>query len=202
MAHDVFISYSTQDKPVADAVCAALEANDIRCWIAPRDVMLGMDWPESIHHAINDSKLMVLVLSSNANKSKDIEREINIAINKGKIVIPLRIEDIPPSEGLQYFIGNLHWLDALTPPLEKHLELLVNDVSQVLKKTKKPRNSIFSITKHDQEKEPEDNESSVNGEKGVFSTHYGKYAKFCTLCGRQNASDVKFCTHCGTCLEL
>jgi len=34
MAHDVFISYSAEDKPIADAVCAALEAEHIRCWIA------------------------------------------------------------------------------------------------------------------------------------------------------------------------
>jgi hypothetical protein len=36
MAHDVFISYSTKDKPIADAVCGTLERNGVRCWIAPR----------------------------------------------------------------------------------------------------------------------------------------------------------------------
>jgi TIR domain len=41
-AHDVFISYSHEDKPVANATCAVLERNRVRCWIAPRDVELGM----------------------------------------------------------------------------------------------------------------------------------------------------------------
>ena len=41
MAHDVFISYSTADKTAADAVCAILEGNGVRCWIAPRDIMRG-----------------------------------------------------------------------------------------------------------------------------------------------------------------
>ncbi len=36
MAHDVFISYSSKDKPIADAVCANIEAAGIRCWVAPR----------------------------------------------------------------------------------------------------------------------------------------------------------------------
>ena len=40
MAHDVFISHSTSNRPVANAVCASLESAGIRCWIAPRDVML------------------------------------------------------------------------------------------------------------------------------------------------------------------
>jgi TIR domain len=48
MAHDVFISYSTQDKPAADALCAILEKNGVRCWIAPRDIMPGSDWGGSI----------------------------------------------------------------------------------------------------------------------------------------------------------
>jgi len=34
MAHDVFISYATQDKTTADALCATLEGRGVRCWIA------------------------------------------------------------------------------------------------------------------------------------------------------------------------
>ena len=40
--HDVFISYSSHDKPIADAVCATVEGKRIRCWIAPRDVQAGI----------------------------------------------------------------------------------------------------------------------------------------------------------------
>jgi len=38
MAHDVFISYSSKDKTVANAVCATVENRKVRCWIAPRDI--------------------------------------------------------------------------------------------------------------------------------------------------------------------
>ena len=31
MAHDVFISYSKKDKAVADAICARLEQDGVRC---------------------------------------------------------------------------------------------------------------------------------------------------------------------------
>ncbi len=48
MALDVFISYAIADKLTADAACAALEAEGIRCWIAPRDVLPGMDYAEAI----------------------------------------------------------------------------------------------------------------------------------------------------------
>ena len=39
--HDVFLSYSSQDKTWADAACAVLERQRIRCWIAPRDITPG-----------------------------------------------------------------------------------------------------------------------------------------------------------------
>ena len=52
MAHDVFISYSKNDKATADAVCHALEADGIRCWVAPRDVSPGLSWKQSIVDAI------------------------------------------------------------------------------------------------------------------------------------------------------
>ena len=41
MAHDVFVSYAHQDRTVANAVFATLEAHGIRCWIAPRDILPG-----------------------------------------------------------------------------------------------------------------------------------------------------------------
>ena len=55
MAHDVFITYSTRDKAIAEAVCATLESKHITCWIAPRDVLPGTEWAEAIVDAINSS---------------------------------------------------------------------------------------------------------------------------------------------------
>ena len=117
LAHDVFISYSSKDKPAADAACAVLESKGIRCWIAPRDIIPGADWGESIIDALNQSRAFVLVFSSNANSSPQIKREVERAVNQGLPVIPLRIEDVAPIKSLEYFISSPHWLDAFSLPL-------------------------------------------------------------------------------------
>jgi formylglycine-generating enzyme required for sulfatase activity len=132
MSHDVFISYSSKDKNVADAVCAVLERNNIRCWIAPRDVTPGMVWGAAIVGAIHGAKIMVLVFSGSANTSPQIEREVERAISKGLPIIPFRIEDVQPSDSLEYFISASHWLDAFTDPLEHHLEKLATVVQRIL----------------------------------------------------------------------
>jgi tetratricopeptide (TPR) repeat protein len=134
MAHDVFVSYSVKDKTTADAICASLEANGIRVWIAPRDVMPGSDWGESIIDAIHESKVMILVFSANSNTSPQIKREIERAVNKGVTVVPFRIDDVLPSKTLEYFISTQHWLDAFTPPLEKHLDSLVGILRSIISK--------------------------------------------------------------------
>ncbi len=125
MAHDVFISYSSKDKLVADAVCASLEAAKIRCWITPRDILPGLDWAESIEGAITRSKLLILIFSSYSNNSKQVSREISLAFNSEVTVIPFRIEDIEPKGAMKYYLLNTHWQDALTKPIENHIKKLI-----------------------------------------------------------------------------
>jgi len=132
MAYDVFISYAKEDKVVADAVCATLESHAVRCWIAPRDVLPGVAYGEAIIDAIRGCRIMILVFSSKSNASPHIPTEIERAVSAGVAVIPFRIEDVMPGKSLDYFIGSVHWLDALTRPLEQHLERLVQNVQTLL----------------------------------------------------------------------
>ena len=137
MAHDVFISYSTADKLAADAVCAKVEGRGIRCWVAPRDILPGMDWSDAIIDALNSCRVFVLLLSAASNDSEQVKRELQVAVGKGIPILPVRMEEFPLSKHMQYFIGTPHWLDAMTPPLEKHLQKLADTLTALLEATKK-----------------------------------------------------------------
>lgn len=134
MAHDVFVSYCSQDKPIADAVCAALERQAIRCWMAPRDVLPGASWSEAIITALEQSRVLVVVFSAGANASPQVMREVERAVHLGRPVLPLRIEDVEMAKSFQYFLGVPHWLDAITPPLEQHLDRMVESVGRLLER--------------------------------------------------------------------
>jgi hypothetical protein len=133
--HEVFISYATQDEVAAKAICATLERNGKRCWIAPRDVLPGVDYGEAIIDAIQESRLMVVVFSSHANVSPHVRREVEAATRRSIALLPFRIEDVPLSRSLEYFLTTSQWLDALTPPLEPHLENLNTTLTLLLKRT-------------------------------------------------------------------
>jgi Skp family chaperone for outer membrane proteins len=132
MPHDVFISHSSQDKPVADAVCAALENASIRCWIAPRDVQPGRSFAGEITRAIQRSKVMVLIFSAYSNTSEQVLREVQLAANSHLHIVQFRIADVLPNDDLEYYLSTPHWLDALTPPLERHLDRLGTSIKALL----------------------------------------------------------------------
>ena len=138
MTHSVFICYSAKDKPVADAACAALEASRIPCWIAPRDVLGGAEWGAEIVDAITACRVVVLIFSGNADSSAPVRREVELALNANKIIVPFRIENVLPSGALKYALLNRHWLDALTPRLEESLVQLAETVRRIEKEQPDP----------------------------------------------------------------
>lgn len=132
MAHDVFISYAKEDKPAADAVCARLESRGIRCWYAPRDVPPGRSWAEALVDAIAASRVFVLVYTAHANSSPQVIREVERAVHHRLALLSLRLEDTPFSKALEFFVSTPHWLEAMTPPLERHLDALADAVEHIL----------------------------------------------------------------------
>jgi formylglycine-generating enzyme required for sulfatase activity len=145
VAHDIFISYSSKNKTIADAVCATLEAAGLRCWIAPRDVNPGAVWAASIAEAIESSSIMVLIFSRHVNNSSHVMSELELAVNSGLVILPFRIEDIEPSSAIGFFVRTSHWLDALTEPMEQHLDRLANSVKIIMQTKDKPVGNGASV---------------------------------------------------------
>lgn len=130
--HDVFISYSHKDKKVADAICANLELNGIKCWYAPRNIVSGEDWASSIVKAIGKAKVFVLVFSEYSNGSEQVMNEVSAAFNAGCVVIPFKIKDIDMSAGLYYYLNRVHWFDAVSLPLEKNIKQLCEQIKPLI----------------------------------------------------------------------
>ncbi len=132
MAHDVFISYSQKNKDTAEAVCGALEKKNIRCWMAPRDILPGREWGEAIVTAISEAKTMILIFSAASNESQQVLREVERAVNKKITIVPFRIENVVPTKSMEYFLYSTHWLDALTSDLPKHIAELTRTVESLV----------------------------------------------------------------------
>ncbi len=132
MAYDVFISHSHKDKKIADAVCHHFEVDNIKCWIAPRDIVPGSNWAHSIAEAIPKCKILLLIFSNHSNISDQVLREVELAVKNKLIVVPVKIEDILPSGGMEYYLSTVHWIDAVNKRTEKYIKELVETIKRYL----------------------------------------------------------------------
>src|SRR5260370_17868131 len=87
---------------------------------------------------IDSCRVFVLVFSENANDSEHVRREVAKAFSQGLAVIPFRTDPVTPSRSLGYYLETVHWLDAITPPLQNHLGALTEQVKQLLNDDQEP----------------------------------------------------------------
>lgn len=126
-----FISYSSNDSEAANLVCEFLEKNEIKCWIAPRDIIPGREWAEAIIESLETCSVFILIFSGHSNDSPQVLREVERAVNKRIPLIPFRIEDLLPSKALEYYISTNHWLNAFDRQPQDHLPLLLSTLNGI-----------------------------------------------------------------------
>jgi serine/threonine protein kinase len=133
LPHTVFVSYSNEDQAIADAVCAALETENISCWMAPRDVQGGRPYSGQITQAIREARILLLILTGAANRSKHVLREVERAAHCQNHLLTFRIEPISPGDDLAYFLGADQWVDGFRPlPASQHFPALVQHTRKLL----------------------------------------------------------------------
>lgn len=131
MRYDVFISYSSIDQKIAEGVCAYLEQQGIRCFVAYRDIPRGVVWAEAIVEALDQSRMMVVLFSKNFNDSKQVNREIELASNLNMPILTFRLSNDDFEGAKKYYLQNLNWIDAFPNP-ERSFGALHRNVASLL----------------------------------------------------------------------
>ena len=156
MRYDVFISYSSIDQKITEGVCAYLEQQGIRCFVAYRDIPRGVVWAKAIVEALEQSRMMVVLFSKNFNKSEQVEREIELASDSKMTILTFRLSDDDFEGAKKYYLQNLHWIDAFPNP-ERSFGALHRNVASLLGI---PVSGGTVHVKKDPPKSPETNKSN------------------------------------------
>ena len=128
----VFISYAYLNKDLANDVVQKLESNGVACWYAPRNIAPGQEWVTAINDAIEEASIFLLLYTEQSNESRQVANEVALAFNAGKILLPLRMSEVPMSNEIKYYMTRVHWLDGTALPREQTLELLRDRVQELL----------------------------------------------------------------------
>jgi len=135
----VFISHASKDFKLADEIRSRLESIGVECWIAPRDIPPGSSYGEQITNAIKECVAVVFVLTEQANASKAVANELEMAFRHERLIIPIRVTAIEPSNSLAFFLNNVQWVDACFTPIKKRVEEISRIVSAVKNKEPIPK---------------------------------------------------------------
>jgi serine/threonine-protein kinase len=74
---------------------------------------------------------MVVLISGSSNRSPHVSREVNLALGRGRPVLPVRIEDVAPEGSLEYLLSLVQRVDAFTPPITSHRDRILRRLASI-----------------------------------------------------------------------
>lgn len=108
MNPNVFMSYSRQEVGFVDELAHRLENEGFKVWLDYRSLVPGTPWAEQIHRGVDDSEVILLVVSKASIASKYVEFEWQRVIEKEeKRIILLIFEAVDLPKVLEKY----EWVD-------------------------------------------------------------------------------------------
>ncbi len=104
---DIFISYSSKDCAQAEQLTELLASAGLSVWIDKSGIDLATSWSREIVQAIDGCKAFVVLLSTSSIESINVQKEVSLAAEKRKKILPLDLEPVTLSEELQYHLAGI-----------------------------------------------------------------------------------------------
>lgn len=136
MKYDVFISYSRKDKAIVDEITQLLCENGISYWVDTKDIRMGSEFMADIVEAIEYSRITLFISSVDSNRSIYTAKEVAVAFNAGKYIIPYKIDKSAFNKNLQFVMSDLNCIEAIPYSVQK-AKSLVADIKSLLYGNKK-----------------------------------------------------------------
>ena len=109
--YDVFISYSRNDSQKTDEIVRALERVNLKCWIDRSGHYSGKNYKSEIVGKIRHSQIVLFVSSENSNKSENVIKEISVAVELQKHIIPIRLDYSSYADSIAYDLIGIDYIN-------------------------------------------------------------------------------------------
>ena len=154
---EVFISYSTKDTEIAFALLETFESYGLDCWIAPRNIPKGAQWAEEIDKAIQNARVFVVIVSSHSVESRQVPKEIALAVSSCESIFPFRIDDTGLQGTFRYYLSDYQFTDATSDAKQKMIELaevICSSLGKPIPEKKTVSEEETAISEKETEKKP------------------------------------------------
>ena len=105
---DVFISYAREDRERIAPLLAHLEEKGVPLWIDRQGIDVGESFAETITNAIRGCRVLVVAISRHSVASHHVRKEVALASDHGKPILPLYLDQVPLPAALEYLLAGIH----------------------------------------------------------------------------------------------
>lgn len=115
---DVFVSYARSDGEISRRIADRLELAGHSVWIDTDDIVGSERWRASIGSAITNSDVVLLVVSSASMQSENVEREVTVAAEQDRPIVPAVVETADVPVGLLYDLAGVQRVSFVDRPFD------------------------------------------------------------------------------------
>lgn len=128
----IFLSYSSVQTDIAQQVRAALLERGIPCWMAPNSIPPGSSYQEEIATALSQVRMVLLLLTPEAERSRWVQKEVGVAIGSGHLLLPCQLCDFPLGPQFRFLLDGEQILPAWQYPPDRLPALLCDEAERRL----------------------------------------------------------------------
>lgn len=88
-----FISYSRKDKEFALKFARELKSAGYHVWLDQLDIPTGARWDDAVERALHECEIFLIILTTASISSENVKDEIGYAIDHGKRIVPVLLEE-------------------------------------------------------------------------------------------------------------
>ena len=88
-----FISYSRKDKEFALKFARELKSAGYLVWLDQLDIPTGARWDDAVERALRECEIFLIILTTASISSENVKDEIGYAIDHGKRIVPVLLEE-------------------------------------------------------------------------------------------------------------
>ena len=110
MPPEIFASYSREDQAQVFPIVDKLRERGLNIWIDQEGIHGAKLWSQEIVNAIESSKVFILFASAKAFVSKNVTKELALASESDKHILPIFIEDAEIPAAMKYQLAGIQHL--------------------------------------------------------------------------------------------
>lgn len=131
MSYDVCISYSSKDRDRILQMAEQLRGAGVSVWIDQGGIDAAALWTAEIVKAIDGCRVLLLALSAAAAESPNVVKEVSLALDRKKHILPVNLEPVEVPVALRYPLAGIQHVDLFGDKAQQNFDTVVRALARL-----------------------------------------------------------------------